>query len=77
MNVIKLGNIEFDGELTNTDPYIIGVFGAEGTGKTRFALTGPEVVGCVPLEIKSYKTISEVSRELGKRVFKPKDPQSL
>ena len=77
MNVIKLGNIEFDGELTNTDPYIIGVFGAEGTGKTRFALTGPEVIGCVPLEMKSYKTIAEVCGETGKKVFKPKDPMSL
>ena len=77
MQAIKLGNIEFDGNLDNTDPYIIGVFGAEGTGKTRFALTGPEVIGCVSLETKSYKTISEVSAELGKRVYKPKDPQSL
>lgn len=77
MQAIKIGNIEFDGDLTNRDPYIIGVFGAEGTGKTRFGLTGPEVIGCVPLEMKSYKTISEVCAETGKRVFKPKDPNSL
>jgi hypothetical protein len=77
MQAIKIGNIEFDGELSNTDPYIIGVFGAEGTGKTRFGLTGPEVIGCVPLEMKAYKTISEVCGETGKRVFKPKDPSSL
>lgn len=77
MLAIKLGNIEFDSELTNTDPYIIGVFGAEGTGKTRFGLTGPEVIGCIPLEMKSYKTIAEVSKGLSKRVLKPKDPMSL
>ena len=77
MQAIKLGNIEFDGNLDNTDPYIIGVFGAEGTGKTRFALTGPEVIGCIPLEMKAYKTISEVAGELGKRVYKPKDPNTL
>lgn len=77
MREIKLGNVEFDSNLDNSDPYIIGVFGAEGSGKTRFALTGPEVIGCVPLEMKSYKTITQVCSESGKTVFKPKDPMSL
>lgn len=77
MQTVSIGNIKFDSEITNHDPYIIGVFGAEGSGKTRFGLTGPEVIGCVPLEVKAYKTISETAAELGKRVFKPSDPNVL
>lgn len=78
MKETKIGGIEFTDSISaNTDPYIIGVFGEESVGKTRFALTGPEVVGCVPLEMKAYLTLDKDSQEFGKRIFKPKDPMSL
>lgn len=78
MKETKIGGVEFTDSIgANTDPYIIGVFGEESVGKTRFALTGPEVVGCVPLEMKAYLTLDKDSQEFSKRIFKPKDPMSL
>jgi hypothetical protein len=79
MKEVKLGNIQFN-EATpdpNRDPYIIGSFGPEGGGKSRFALTGPEIVGFLALERKSYATIDKDAALLGKRVWKPKDPEKL
>lgn len=77
MKEVKIGGIEFDEDLGNSDPYIIGSFGPEGTGKTRLPITGPELIGFIPLENKSYFTITKDATEMGKRVLKPKDPQAL
>lgn len=76
----KIGNsnVEFTSDTSNNvDPYIIGVFANEHCGKTRLALTGPSGVGCVITEMKSYVTLDKDSVELGKKIFKPKDPLSL
>jgi hypothetical protein len=74
----KVGGVEFDSELGgNHDPYIIALFGDENCGKTRFPLTGPEVIAYVPLEMKSYATVEKDAEELGKKVFKPKNPSDL
>lgn len=82
MRETKVGksNIEFTSDTStngSTDPYIIGVFSEEACGKTRFPLTGPEIVGFVPFEMKSYVTIEKDAEEFGKKVLKPKDPMSL
>lgn len=78
MKEIKLGGTEFTASTaTKLGYYIIGSFGGEGTGKTRFPITGPEVIGFVPLERKSYATIEKDAAELGKVVWKPKDPERL
>lgn len=70
--------VEFTSEIsTNIDPYIIGVFADEHSGKTRLPLTGPSGIGCVITEMKSYVTLDKDSKELGKRIFKPKDPMAL
>ena len=74
----KIGGIEIAlPGAVNTDPYIIGIFADENCGKTRFGLTGKELIGLVPLEMKAYKTIDKDAPEFGKRVVKPKDPMSL
>src|SRR5262245_11062367 len=75
---MKFNEIEFttDGR-GNAGPYIIALFGEENVGKTRLPLTGPEVVGYVPLEMKTYATLEKDEREFGKRVLKPRDPTSL
>ena len=78
MKEIKLGGTEFTSQSSaKLGYYIIGSFGGEGTGKTRFPITGPEVIGFVPLERKSYATIEKDAAELGKVVWKPKDPERL
>lgn len=80
MKAIKLGNVEFTENVESSNPFIIGVFGPEGSGKTRLPLTGPDsfnVIGFVPLERKSYATIKKDAAILGKRVWTPKDPDTL
>jgi hypothetical protein len=78
MHEIKIGGVEFtDNTANNNDPHIIAVFGEEHSGKTRLALSGPSGVGCIVTEMKSYKTLDKDSQELGKRIFKPKDPLAL
>ena len=77
MKEIKLGNVQFTESNDSSTPYIIGTFGPEGSGKTRLPLTGPEVIGFIPLERKSYATIMKDAKELGRRVWQPKDPESL
>ena len=78
MKEVKLAGIDFSSDLTsNRDPYVIALFAEENCGKTRLAMTGPEVIGCVPLEMKAYVTIDKDSQEFGKRVLKPKDPMML
>jgi len=75
----KIGNVQFtdDSDRVNSDPYIIANFGLEGGGKTRFPLTGPEVVAILPLERKSYFTIDKMAKEAGKRIFRPSNPDAL
>ncbi len=77
MKEIKLGNVEFTESYTGITPYIIVSFGKEGSGKTRFPLTGPETIGFVPLERKSYSTIQKDANILGKKVIFPKNPEEF
>lgn len=73
-----IAGVNFTSDITpNTDPYIIALFGNENCGKTRFPLTGPEVVAYVPLEMKTYVTLDKDAVEFGKRVFKPSNPSDL
>lgn len=74
----KLGGVSFTSEITtNTDPYIIALFGEESSGKTRFPLTGPDTVAYVPFEMKTYVTLDKDAVEFGRKVFKPSNPQDL
>lgn len=57
---------------TSTNPLITLAFGEDFTGKSRFGATGPEVVGCVPLDRKTRATFERVCREQGKRYLLPK-----
>ena len=78
VKVTKIGSLEFTSEnTTNNDPYIIALFADENCGKTRFCLTGPDGVGCLPLEMKAYVTLDKDSQIFGRRIFKPKDPKDL
>ena len=74
---VKVGGVEFTGSRSDTDPYIIAAFGYEGSGKTRFGLTGPEVIGVIALERKSYFTVQKDAIDMGKRVLLPKDPDAF
>ncbi len=78
MKAVNVGGVELtDQPQDSQDPYIIGTFGGEGTGKTQFPLTGPELVAVVPLERKSYFTIEKYERETGKRILRPKNPDVM
>jgi hypothetical protein len=77
MKEIKLGDVKFTNTVDVEDFYIILSFGPEGSGKTRLPLTGPEIIGYIPLERKSYATLEKDSRELGKKILLPKDPEEL
>lgn len=78
MRETKIGGVSFTGEVTqNNDPYIIALFGEENSGKTRFPLTGPDIVAYVPLEMKTYVTLDKDAKEFGRKVFKPSNPQDL
>lgn len=75
-----IGGVEFTSNITDSsddDPYIMGVFADESAGKTRLSLTGPDHVGCIVTEMKSYKTLKKDAAELGKTVYYPKDPLKL
>src|SRR5262245_66032979 len=78
MKTVNIAGVEFGTELgSNNDPYIVAVFGEENVGKTRFPLTGPEVIAYVPLEMKTYATVAKDAAELGKKVFLPTKPEAL
>lgn len=69
--------ITFDDGPIAEDNYIIASFGPEGSGKTKFYLSGPGPIGVVPLENKAFKTLSKDGQEMGKRIIKPRDPHAL
>lgn len=57
---------------SSSAPLIILAFGEDFTGKSRFGATGPEVIGCVPLDRKTRATFERTCKELGKRYLIPK-----
>lgn len=69
--------VEFTTDTTTDDPDILCVFGPEHSGKTRLALSGPDGIGAIVTEMKSFRTLDKDARDLGKTVFKPKDPTAL
>lgn len=60
--------------LSPDDKPAIGVFGVEGTGKSRFGATAPDPIGLIPLDKKSKRTFEAISKELGKRIVAPTQP---
>lgn len=77
MKELKLGNVQFTTVAQSEDYYIILSFGPEGGGKSRFPMTGPEIIGYIPLERKTYATLRKDAPELGKKILLPKDPEEL
>lgn len=69
--------VKFIAEVEVDSPPIIGVFGAEHVGKTRFGLGAGKVVGFIPLEMKSYKTIQKDAAELGVEFRVPENARDL
>lgn len=61
------------GDVNSTGgPLIILAFGEDFTGKSRFGATGPEVIGCVPLDRKTRATFERTAKEMGRRYLLPK-----
>src|SRR5712691_2030994 len=52
---------------------VIGLFGPQGSGKTRFCSTAPDPIGVVPLDRKSRYTFAKTMEEYGKIVMMPKE----
>src|SRR5262245_12225670 len=50
---------------------VIGLYGMQGSGKTRFCATAPDPIGVVPLDRKSRYTMAKTMEELGKVVVMP------
>jgi hypothetical protein len=61
-------------DLSPDDKPAVGLFGVEGTGKTRFAATAPDPIGLVALDKKSKRTFQAMARELGKYVVANEHP---
>lgn len=53
------------------DQLAIAVFGEQGSGKTRFAITAPDPIGFIPLDRKSRKTVDKIAKDLDKTVVMP------
>src|SRR5262252_1566 len=51
----------------------MNAFGLDTSGKTRFPLTGPELIGYIPLDRKTRRTVEKASKETGKRFLIPKN----
>jgi hypothetical protein len=77
MKEVNLGGTQFTTTAQAEDFYIVLSFGPEGGGKTRFPITGPEVIGYIPFERKTYSTLRKDGEALGKTIWMPKDPESL
>ncbi len=52
----------------------IGVFGIEGTGKTRFAATAPGPIGLIALDKKSKRTFQDIASKLETQVISNDKP---
>lgn len=50
-----------------------GIYGPEGSGKTRLLTTAPDPIGIVPLDRKTRWTVAKVMEEQGKTVLMPKE----
>ena len=59
----------FTTTLKPDDRPAVGLYGLEGTGKTRFAATAPDPIGLIALDKKSRRTFEQVATELGKIVL--------
>ncbi|HEX6825451.1 MAG TPA: AAA family ATPase [Nitrospiraceae bacterium] len=55
------------------DKLAMAVYGLQGSGKTKLAITAPDPIGFVALDRKARKTVERISKELGKTVFMPKE----
>ncbi len=56
------------------DKPAIGVYGIEGTGKTRFAATAPGPIGLIALDKKSKRTFTDIAMKLGTTVISNAKP---
>ena len=50
---------------------VIGLYGPQGSGKTRFAATAPDPIGVIPLDRKSRYTVAKTMEEFHKVVVMP------
>lgn len=69
------GELEFVGGFSPSHSFVIGGFGRFGTGKSRFAVTGPDVTGIIPIDQKTRRTVEAAMKELdksyGKNILMP------
>ncbi len=70
MKEIKL-DPGFTTSIQADDKLAIGLYGEQGTGKTRFSITTPDPIGVIPLDRKTRATVQRISQELGKTVVMP------
>ncbi len=56
-------------DLVADDHPALGIFGSEGSGKTRLAATAPGPIGLLALDKKSKRTFVEIAGELGRKVI--------
>jgi len=61
----------FTSTILADDKLALGIFGEQGSGKTRFGITAPDPIGIIPLDRKSRATVKRISEELGKKVVMP------
>jgi len=57
----------FSEDLSPDDRPSLGVFGREGSGKTRLAATAPDPIGLIAADKKARRTFEKITREMGKR----------
>jgi hypothetical protein len=53
------------------EPFALGLYGQQGSGKTYLGARAPGCVGVVPLNRKTRQTVAKVKRELGKTFAMP------
>lgn len=51
---------------------VIGLYGPQGSGKTRFCATAPDPIGVIPLDRKSRFTVNKTMKEFDQVVVMPK-----
>ena len=78
MQEIKLkgpkSDIQFVDSFGSGKPTLVmNAYGLDTSGKTRFGMTGPEVIGYIPMDRKTRRTVEIVAKETGKRFLIPKE----
>lgn len=61
-----------DSDVAASTSLIIASFGQDFGGKTRLPITGPDIVGVIPLDRKTRPTVKKTAAEFGRRILMPK-----